>query len=82
MRKLIIPIQFIMVIGCLAFNGYAEQPKERITNSLEMEFAREVASQVVFMDEGKIIEIAPPNDFFTNPQTERGKYFLQSILTH
>jgi hypothetical protein len=37
MRKLIIPIQFIMVMGCLAFNGYAEQPKERITNSLGME---------------------------------------------
>ena len=48
----------------------------------EMGFAREVASRVVFMDEGKIIEIAPPNDFFTNPQTERGKYFLKSILTH
>ena len=48
----------------------------------EMGFAREVASRVVFMDEGKIIEIAPPNDFFTNPQTDRGKFFLQSILTH
>ena len=48
----------------------------------EMGFAREVASRVVFMDEGKIIEIAPPNDFFKNPQTDRGKYFLQSILTH
>ena len=48
----------------------------------EMGFAREVASRVVFMDEGKIIEEAPPNDFFTNPQTERGKYFLSSILTH
>jgi len=48
----------------------------------EMGFAREVASRVVFMDEGQIIEVAPPNDFFTNPQTERGKYFLESILTH
>ena len=48
----------------------------------EMGFAREVASRVVFMDEGKIIEVAPPNDFFTNPQTERGKFFLASILTH
>jgi len=48
----------------------------------EMGFAREVASRVVFMDEGTIIEEAPPNDFFTNPQTERGKTFLQSILTH
>jgi len=48
----------------------------------EMGFAREVASRVVFMDEGKIIEVAPPNDFFTNAQTERGKEFLKSILTH
>jgi polar amino acid transport system ATP-binding protein len=48
----------------------------------EMGFAREVANRVVFMDEGKIIEVAPPNDFFTNPQTERGKYFLSSILSH
>ena len=48
----------------------------------ELGFAQEVAHRVVFMDEGKIIEVAPPNDFFTNPQTERGKYFLSSILTH
>jgi len=48
----------------------------------EMGFAREVASRVVFMDQGTIIEEAPPNDFFTNPQTARGKSFLKSILTH
>jgi polar amino acid transport system ATP-binding protein len=48
----------------------------------EMGFAREVASRVVFMDQGTIIEEAPPNDFFTNPQTDRGKSFLKSILTH
>jgi len=48
----------------------------------EMGFAREVANRVVFMDEGKIVEVAPPIDFFTNPQTERGKYFLSSILSH
>jgi polar amino acid transport system ATP-binding protein len=48
----------------------------------EMGFAREVANRVVFMDDGQIIEVAPPNDFFTNPQTERGKHFLSSILTH
>ena len=48
----------------------------------EMGFAREVANRVVFMDDGKIVEVAPPNDFFTNPQTERGKFFLSSILSH
>jgi hypothetical protein len=34
MRKLIIPVQFIVIMASLALNGYAEQPKERITNSL------------------------------------------------
>ena len=48
----------------------------------EMGFAREVANRVVFMDEGQVIEVAPPNDFFTNPQTQRGKIFLSAILTH
>jgi polar amino acid transport system ATP-binding protein len=48
----------------------------------EMGFAREVANRVVFMDDGQIVEVAPPNDFFTNPQTDRGRAFLNSILTH
>ncbi len=48
----------------------------------EMGFAREVASRVVFMDDGQIIEVAPPEDFFNNPQTARGKLFLSSILKH
>jgi polar amino acid transport system ATP-binding protein len=48
----------------------------------EMGFAREVANRVVFMDEGQIIEVAPPNDFFKNPRTERAKLFLSKILTH
>ena len=48
----------------------------------EMGFAREVANSVVFMDNGCIVEVATPEAFFTNPQTDRGKYFLSSILTH
>jgi polar amino acid transport system ATP-binding protein len=60
----------------------AEGGMTMIVVTHEMGFAREVANRVVFMDEGKIIEVAPPNDFFTNPQTERGKYFLSSILSH
>jgi len=48
----------------------------------EMGYAREVANRVVFMDDGKIIEVAPPEDFFNNPQTARGKLFLSSILKH
>jgi general L-amino acid transport system ATP-binding protein len=46
----------------------------------EMGFAREVASRVVFMDFGRIVEIGPPEHFFTNPEHERTKLFLSQIL--
>jgi ABC-type polar amino acid transport system ATPase subunit len=48
----------------------------------EMGFAREVANSVVFMDEGQIIEVAPPKEFFTHPKSERTKLFLSKILSH
>ena len=48
----------------------------------EMGFARRAANRVVFMDEGEIVEEAPPEDFFSSPQTDRGKDFLSKILTH
>ena len=47
----------------------------------EMGFAREVAHRVVFMDHGVILEEAPPNDFFGNPQHERAQQFLRQLLT-
>lgn len=43
----------------------------------EMEFARAVSDQVVFLDKGKLIEKAPPENFFTNPETERVRKFLE-----
>ncbi|MEN8190708.1 MAG: amino acid ABC transporter ATP-binding protein, partial [Thermodesulfobacteriota bacterium] len=46
----------------------------------EMGFAREVADEVVFMDEGRILEVAPPATFFDNPENERSKNFLNQIL--
>jgi ABC-type polar amino acid transport system ATPase subunit len=48
----------------------------------EMGFAREVADRVDFMDEGRIIEEASPDDFFYNPQSDRTKLFLSKILKH
>ena len=48
----------------------------------EMGFARELANRVLFMDEGRIIEITPPTEFFTNPESHRCKAFLSKILTH
>ena len=48
----------------------------------EMGFARSVADRVIFMDEGEIVEEAPPQLFFDNPVHERTKEFLSQILTH
>ena len=46
----------------------------------EVGFAREVADRVVFMDEGMVVEIATPEEFFNNPQEDRTKKFLSQIL--
>jgi polar amino acid transport system ATP-binding protein len=46
----------------------------------EMDFAREVADRVVFMDNGNIVEDGPPATVFTNPRSPRTRQFLQSIL--
>ena len=48
----------------------------------EMGFAKEVSNRVVFMDEGQIIEEGTPNEFFTNPKTDRAQKFLQEVLIH
>jgi len=48
----------------------------------EMGFARRVADRVIFMDQGQIIETAPPDDFFDRPQTPRLRTFLSRVLTH
>ena len=48
----------------------------------EMGFARTVADEMVFMDEGRIVESAPPDRFFANPESERTKLFLSQILSH
>jgi len=46
----------------------------------EMGFAKEVADEIIFMDQGRIIERATDKNFFANPQTERAKEFLNKIL--
>jgi glutamate transport system ATP-binding protein len=48
----------------------------------EMGFARSAANRVVFMDGGRILEEAPPAEFFASPETERAKDFLSKILSH
>jgi len=46
----------------------------------EMGFAKEVADEVIFMDEGMIVERAPTKEFFANPKSDRTKLFLSQIL--
>ena len=48
----------------------------------EMGFASTVADRVVFMDQGEIVEAAPPKEFFAAPKTDRAKLFLSQILGH
>jgi glutamate transport system ATP-binding protein len=48
----------------------------------EMGFARRAANRVVFMDDGRIVESADPETFFTRPTSDRAKDFLSKILTH
>jgi general L-amino acid transport system ATP-binding protein len=48
----------------------------------EMGFAKAAADRVIFMDEGQIVEQAPPQQFFEQPQTDRARDFLSKILGH
>ena len=48
----------------------------------EMGFARKVADRMVFMERGEIVEIAPPDVFFTAPKSDRCRAFLDQILEH
>ena len=58
----------------------AEEHMTMIVVTHEMGFAKEVANKVMFMDGGEIIEANDPESFFTNPQSERSKAFLQKNL--
>jgi polar amino acid transport system ATP-binding protein len=48
----------------------------------EMGFAREVSSHIIFMDQGQIVEVGTPTEFFGNPKSDRTRLFLSKILTH
>lgn len=54
----------------------AEEGMTMIIVSHELDFAKEIATKVIFMDQGEIIETGPPEEIFSNPQTDRLKEFL------
>lgn len=58
----------------------AKQGMTMVVVTHEMGFAREVASRVIFMDEGRIIEQGTPSQIFDNPQSERTKTFLSKVI--
>ena len=60
----------------------AESGMTMIVVTHEMAFARAVADQLVFFDEGNIVEMGTPSEIFDNPKEDRTKLFLSQILSH
>ena len=60
----------------------AEEGMTMVCVTHEMGFARTVGDTMVFMDEGEIVEMEAPEEFFSNPKNERTKLFLSQILSH
>ncbi|TIY07994.1 MAG: amino acid ABC transporter ATP-binding protein, partial [Mesorhizobium sp.] len=60
----------------------AEEGMTMMVVTHEMGFARKVARRVVFMDAGAIVESGTPDEFFSNPKTDRSRAFLSKILRH
>jgi len=60
----------------------AEDGMSMVCVTHEMGFARQVADRVVFMDQGQILEVAPPGEFFGDPRHERTRSFLGDVLRH
>ncbi|MBL6772994.1 MAG: amino acid ABC transporter ATP-binding protein [Alphaproteobacteria bacterium] len=58
----------------------AEEGMTMLVVTHEMGFAKKVADRVIFMDQGQIVEVAPPIEFFEKPKSERLKEFLADIL--
>ena len=65
------------VLDCLV--ELAEDGMTMLIVTHEMSFARAVADEVLLIDEGRVAEIAPPEQFFTHPESERAKTFLASL---
>jgi polar amino acid transport system ATP-binding protein len=61
--------------------GLAEDGMTMLCVTHEMGFARSVADRVIFMADGRIVEQAPPTEFFGNPKNEKTRQFLSQILS-
>ncbi|ALG29472.1 glutamate ABC transporter ATP-binding protein [Glutamicibacter halophytocola] len=62
--------------------GLAKEGMTMLVVTHEMGFARKAADRVIFMADGQIVEQATPEEFFTNPQSDRAKDFLGKLITN
>ncbi|QIK62130.1 amino acid ABC transporter ATP-binding protein [Leucobacter viscericola] len=62
--------------------GLAKEGMTMVVVTHEMGFARKAADRVVFMADGQILETGSPEEFFTNPKTDRARDFLSKLITH
>ncbi|WJZ18090.1 glutamate ABC transporter ATP-binding protein GluA [Corynebacterium guangdongense] len=62
--------------------GLAKEGMTMVVVTHEMGFARKAADRILFMADGRIVEDATPDEFFSNPKSERAKDFLGKILAH
>ena len=62
--------------------GLASSGMTMVVVTHEMGFARSAAQRVAFMEDGQLVEIAPPAEFFVAPRSERARQFLSKILSH
>lgn len=65
-----------------AIRKLADDGMTMVVVTHEMGFAKEICDQIVFMADGQIIEVAPPDEFFSSPKSERAKTFLSKVLNH
>lgn len=65
-----------------AIRKLAHEGMTMVVVTHEMGFAKEICDNIVFMAEGKIVEVAPPDKFFSNPDSQRAKDFLKAVLNH
>ena len=61
-------------------HNLADEGMTMVVVTHEMSFAREVATRMLFMDQGKILEVAPPAEFFGRPKNPRLQDFLSKVL--
>jgi polar amino acid transport system ATP-binding protein len=61
----------------LVMRDLAREGMTMVVVTHEMGFARDAATRVIFLDRGRVVEQAPPEQFFARPQTERARQFLQ-----